>query len=334
MKLLKGHYLFKNQRKRGTYCLSIKHKNPQILDKLILSFFSKLNNFPTFKNIELYKFRNSNKPIFSCIILLNNNAKFIENFLVPSIIDNTSKKYPLEIIVVDIGINHEAMQHFNNLLIFNSTPNWISKGYNAGAKKAKGKYLAFFHDDCIMNDPNWIEKSLSQLNDNVYAVTPEIQNHGCLIKLKVVPLVMERRNFSELEMFDENYFSSQEDLDLTYKILFRNKDIKKIRLNYFHYEGMSTLSLIINSRFKDFFAYNIVPKEIIKIYKEKYLAATLLKNYRSILLHDLKYFERKWRIYYKRMILSKYDLTRNSQKNEFSVLCDLYGEKHSLNKNY
>ncbi len=52
---------------------------------------------------------------------------------------------------------------------------WVAKGYNAGVRMAKGEYVAIFHDDCQINDPNWIEKCISMLNQEVWAVTPEIR---------------------------------------------------------------------------------------------------------------------------------------------------------------
>lgn len=109
-----------------------------------------------------------------------------------------------EIIVVDNGPNQDFI--LEGVKVIRSEPYHIPKGYNAGVAEARGDYIALLHDDCLMNDPLWIEKSLGALNKDVIAVGPDLRQKPSYAYLKETPLVMEKRRFLELGDYDESHF--------------------------------------------------------------------------------------------------------------------------------
>ena len=317
-------YYIKVNRNKALYTLTIKTKKNNDFKQAILRLASQLNDHPLFQNVNIKKYKNPKNPIISCVILLNNNYDFLINFLLPSLISNTPDRYPCEIIVIDLSKGLQKKKSIYNFPVFSSPYSWISKAYNKGIKESHGKYIAFFHDDCIINDRHWIDKCISELNKNVSAVTPEIQTYDRLVKIKAVPLVMLKSKILDIGMFDENFIFSMEDLDLTNKILIQNWNIKKLHLNYFHYEGMSTLSIHICKRFKTFFAYNFVPKKIIIFYKKKYLENALINNHNRILNHDKIYFKNKWGPLFSKIDLPCKNQLDNIQKHECIITFGIY----------
>jgi len=296
IKELKKFFKFKDYLSYSTNLL-LKISTKGNIDNLIIKLFSKINNYPDFTDVNLKNFRNSNKPLISCIILLTMNDLFVKNHLIPSII-KSSESYPIEIIVIYNG-KSANLNYFKQFKVIKSSPFWVSKGYNIGAKYAKGKYLAIFHDDCIINDKNWIKKAISILDKKVYAVSPEFKGKTA----KNVPLIIKKNKFLEIGGYDEHYFMGKEDTDFSANILLRNKKIRKIKLKSIHFGGMSTMILFskYSSKFKFLFSYNILPKEILsqfleyyfQLFKEKkigiYLDEIYMSNkYKHKSLHRMK----------------------------------------------
>ena len=184
----------------------------------------------------------------SCIVLSNLNDSFVKQRIIPSIIEN-SKSHSIEIIVVD----NSSTQDFecNNVKVIHTEPYHIPKAYNKGVSIAKGKYIALFHDDCELLDDNWIDKFTSELNDDVYAVSPEIYNNTEGQFLKEVPLVMERKNFLDIGGYDETYYFGYEDVLLSKTIFNLNKKIKEVKISYDHYGGMSSILISANDKTKN-----------------------------------------------------------------------------------
>ena len=174
----------------------------------------------------------------SCIILSNLNDLFVKERIIPSIIRN-SKSHSIEIIVSD----NSPTQNFkcDNVNIIHTEPYHIPKAYNKGVSEAKGKYIALFHDDCEIKDDKWIDKLTSELNDEVYAVSPEKYHNLETTFLKEVPLMMERKNFLEIGGYDETYYFGYEDVDISDRILKKGKKIKEVKIGYNHYGGMSSI---------------------------------------------------------------------------------------------
>ena len=202
-----------------------------------------------------------NKSI-SCVIITNGlNNKFLTKRTLSSIIRTTDNiGWNIEIIVVD----NSPSQNVKDILIrerytpletkkikvVKSTPNHLPKAFNTGVKKSKNKYVALFHDDCEILDNNWVNKLTKELNDLVYMVGVELHTDITPFKfiktkeyLKEVPVVFEKIKFLEIGGYDETYYWGFEDVLFCAKILNKGKLLKRIPINYLHFNGMSTILL-------------------------------------------------------------------------------------------
>lgn len=275
------------------------------LDATLQTLFAQLNGYPAFTEVDIDAFENSQTPLLSCIILLTANDPFVAHHLIPSIIHN-SRGYEIEIRLVYNGLGAD-LRRFQNFDVAYSEFACVAKGYNLGARRSRGKYLAIFHDDCIVADPNWIPKCLTLLENQYVAVTSELENNlglgiqHPLLTLKNVPLVIERERFFQLGGYDENYYVGYEDVDFTYQLLEREQAFSKVEMDYFHFNGMSTILLFGGnlSYFKQLFAYHLLPKKIIFDLRNFYIQK-LIQNAdiawlnQQQLLYFLSKFERYW----------------------------------------
>lgn len=241
------------------YTRIIGHSKNNIKEN-ILQFFSMVNNVPCYSDTNYNDFKNQHNPVITCIILLTYNKLFVKNSLIPSIIKN-SKKYAIEIIVISNG-NDCNFSDFENITLLRTDLLQVAKGYNAGIKAAKGKYIALFHDDCILDDKNWLEKSIKNINSNCVAVTSEFDAKTA----KFVPFVIKTTDIIKLGYLNEKYFFGIEDLDLSYKIYSNNKTISN-SINAIHFQGISTILLYIkeNQHIKKLLGYNIIPIDTVKL---------------------------------------------------------------------
>ena len=198
----------------------------------------------------------------SCIILSNLNDSFVKERIIPSIIRN-SKSHSIEIIVSD----NSPTQNFEyeGVKVIHTEPYHIPKAYNMGVSESKGKYIALFHDDCELFDDEWIDKLISELNNDIYAVSPEKYNNLEGSFLKEVPLVMERKNFLDIGGYDETYYFGYEDIGLSEKIFNKGKNIKQVKIGYKHYGGMSSILMTcdkdLENHYKNMFLDKNIPKE-------------------------------------------------------------------------
>jgi glycosyltransferase involved in cell wall biosynthesis len=227
------------------------------------NLFARINGYPEFPEGVLRDFRNAAAPLVSCILLLPFNELFARNVILPSIIQN-SAAYPIEIIIVfaGFGVNRAPFEH---LRLMDSELTCISKGYNAGVRHARGEYVALFHDDCYVDDPEWISKAIAALRDDVIAVTPEFDQWQQVPVGKAVPLIMRRRDFLQVGGYDEYYYAGVEDMDLTTTITASGMRQAQVDIRYRHLRGMGT-SLIVHERphqLKLLFGYQVLPANVI-----------------------------------------------------------------------
>ena len=233
----------------------------------------------------------------SCIILSNLNDSFVKQRIIPSIIEN-SKSHSIEIIVVD----NSSTQDFecNNVKVIHTEPYHIPKAYNKGVSIAKGKYIALFHDDCELLDDNWIDKFTSELNDDVYAVSPEIYNNTEGQFLKEVPLVMERKNFLDIGGNDETYYFGYEDVGLSHKIKDKGKNIKQVKINSKHYGGMSSILMYCDKDSENYYKKMFLEAtDVGKIYQIHHKVMANFWKALDIDYHDIGKIS--WKKLYKKM---------------------------------
>jgi glycosyltransferase involved in cell wall biosynthesis len=158
-------------------------------------------------------------------------------------------------------------QPFHHLRQFESELTSIAKGYNLGARHARGEYLALFHDDCFLDDPLWIEKAISALDNGAAAITPEIDHWRQVPVAKAVPLVLRRADFIAAGGYDEYYYAGVEDMDLTVTLLRSGPDVRQLPIGYRHLRGMGT-SLILHEdphQLKLLFGYQVLPSTVIEL---------------------------------------------------------------------
>jgi Glycosyl transferase family 2 len=243
----------------------------------INNVFAHLNGYPEHPPGVLERFRNSESPLVSCILLLPFNELFARNAILPAIIRH-SHPHPIEIIVVlaGFGVNRRPITH---LKLLDSELTSIAKGYNLGVRKARGEYIALFHDDCFIEDPQWIDQALQRLADGATAVTPEFDQWRTVPVAKAVPLIMRRRDYERLGGYDEYYFAGVEDMDLTVSILAGGGEVHRVGIGYRHLRGMGT-SLILHEephQLKMLYGYQVLPAQVIERVHET-MMQRLLEN--------------------------------------------------------
>ena len=259
-----------------------------VLDRAVQDLFSRLNGYRSYAETPVSGYRPPARPLVSCVIVMTANDIFTQNQLVPSIVANG--------VVADL-------EPFRALTVLTSEFGCVAKAYNAGAQRARGEYLAFFHDDCILQDREWIAKSLALLEQGETAVTPEIDHILAtgLPNAKDVPLVISRENFFARGGYDENYYLGYEDLDFTHTLLRTGRPAAVVPLDYVHAKGMSTI--IMHSKKPDLFRYlfglNIIPKDFMPKLRTFYFGQ-LQRNLRMQLLvrRELEYFLDKFADYF------------------------------------
>lgn len=219
-------------------------------------------------------------PLVSCIVLLNENAMFVQEQLLPSLAAHAAD-VPLEVVLVQNG---SAAPVAAPLPLRTVQAPWgaVAAGYNAGARLARGAYLAFLHDDCIIDDPAWIEKCIAALRAGhaaaaaEYRQMPDIEGVTIpgLLVAKCVPLVIRRETFFETGGYDEFHYVGYEDLDFTLALLERGRDLAAVNVRVRHYGGMSsTLKYCPVPGLDALYAMTAVPAGAIRQAFREYTAA-------------------------------------------------------------
>lgn len=234
-------------------------------------------------------------PVISCIILLTFNCHFVERFLLPSIIAGTT--IPYEIIIVYNGVETD-LSPFENYTVIRSETGWVSKGYNQGVAAAKGRYIAIFHDDCLVTSPGWHQPMVAALEAGAFAVSTEVVYHPGfdLDYLKGTPLVMTRAGYELMGGHDELFFGGIEDLDFSFRIRARGYSVKKIDMAYRHFRGMSTVILLSGrpGELRELFGYCLIPEHTIADWKATYSRPAAVREMMlAVNRENLAYFEQK-----------------------------------------
>ena len=206
------------------------------------------------------------QPLVSCIVVVNENLPFVEQQFLPSLFA-CSAAHPIEVLLVCNG-NREAPPQTPGVAVLRSEWGAVAKAYNAGAARARGEFLAIFHDDCILYDAQWIDKCLQRLQRGAHAVAGEYRQiaeiGGVAVPplpvAKCVPLFLRRADFVEAGGFDEQHYIGYEDLDFTLALASRGKKLVATDLDLVHFHGMSsTLKYHPVPGLADLYAFAAVP---------------------------------------------------------------------------
>ncbi len=268
--------------------------------------FARLHGYPDYGHVEMGAFRNATEPLLTCVVLLTANERFVARHLIPSIVANGAG-FPVEILVVynGVGLSPGAL---GDLPVIRSDFGCVSRGYNVGVRAARGRYVALFHDDCMVGSPDWIPQSIAMIEGGHAAVTPELQHKptgmgGEFVLAKNVPLVMRRQDFVDLGGYDEFHYAGYEDQDFTYELLSRGMSIGGLDLPYLHLSGMSTVALLSRAPelFGTLFGFNALAHDTIRDLRHEVLQR--IKDRPEIMLtavRDTDYIVKKHRAYFER----------------------------------
>jgi hypothetical protein len=206
-------------------------------------FFAGLNGFPPPYPTEIQEI--GADPEVSCVVVVNENAAFVREQLVPSLIANSRR--PIEIVLVYNGAAapDPALAPLTGL---RSAWGAVAAGYNAGARVARGRYLALFHDDVVIDDPRWIELCVGALEEGAGAAAAETRRMESIAGVavpplpvaKCVPLVMRTADFRSSGGFDEFHYVGYEDLDFSLALAVRGLPVAGVRIALRHFSGMSS----------------------------------------------------------------------------------------------
>lgn len=260
--------------------------DPATVEHVAARLFGSLNGYPTFPDGTLESFENAPEPLVSCIVLLPFNDVFARNFLLPGIV-HSSRGHAIEIIVVLAGFGVDV-RPFSGMRVVESELACIAKGYNRGVQAARGEYVALFHDDCVLDDPHWIDKALSALRPPVAAVAPELNDWNGVPFAKAVPLVMRRRDYLEVGGYDEHYYVGVEDVDLACTLYGMGMRVEHLPLSSMHLRGMGT-ALVVHERprqLKLLFGHGVLPREVLAAVHRDSLARLLSHDFIRILDAD------------------------------------------------
>lgn len=189
------------------------------------------------------------------IILLNYNTQPMLKNCIKSIEKHT--KFPYRLIIIDNNSQDESKKYLNRLrkkdmtLVYNKKNLGVSKAWNQGIKKGKGKYILFLNPDTLVS-PNWLTKIVHCAeSDKKIAVvgTKQINEKGRIVHGGILEkngrrinrgfgqknspnkfnkicdcvtvwgacLLIKRENIPIIGYFDEQYFMYAEETDYTFR---------------------------------------------------------------------------------------------------------------------
>jgi glycosyltransferase involved in cell wall biosynthesis len=182
-------------------------------------------------------------------VVVNENGPFVREQLIPSLVANSRR--PIEIILVYNGAaapDPALAAHPSVRDALFSEWGAVAAAYNAGARRARGRYVALFHDDVVIDDPRWIDTCVGALEEGAGAVAPEYRRMETIAGVavpplpvaKCVPLVMETAQYRASGGFDEFHYVGYEDLDFSLALARRGLKLAAVRLALRHFSGMSS----------------------------------------------------------------------------------------------
>jgi GT2 family glycosyltransferase len=175
--------------------------------------------------------------LISVILPTHNRAVSLVRAL-EALAKQTLPKSDYEVIVVVDSCTDDsakvATSTFPNFRVIEMSVRSPAKSRNAGARLAKGRYLAFTDDDCEP-DPNWLINLLTAFEKEPEAVavggrtvtiakkrtplTHQIENAGGMDLIPTCNLALRREIFETLGGFSEEFiFPLNEDTDLSWRL--------------------------------------------------------------------------------------------------------------------
>jgi len=218
------------------------------------------------------------QPEVSIVIVSWNGRRFLDDCLT-SVASQTGVEW--EAILVDNGSTDGTVDYVRDRypwvrLVVLEENRGFAGGCNVGAREARGRYLAFLNNDTIaesgwlatlrggIDEPRAIALTTSRI---VYVHNPAIldsagdgllrwggafkRHHGARVDVALesrevfgvcgAACLMSKRVFDELGGFDEDFFASHEDVDLSYRARLRGYRCRYVADAVVRHHGSATL---------------------------------------------------------------------------------------------
>ena len=234
-------------REAGPHAWSIGFAHEAAYPGALKAFFARLNDHPVPPDAGSWTSPSRpGEPLVSCIVVVHENLPFVLEQFLPWLSASSGNR-SIEVVLACNG-ERDPEGVPEGIRVVRSRWGEVSAAYNAGAAASRGEYLAFFHDDCVVQDPLWIDKCLQRLERGAHAVAGEyrqIAEIGAvqvppLPVAKCVPLFVRRSDYREAGGFDERHYIGYEDLDFTLALVALGKKLVATDLQLLHFNGMSS----------------------------------------------------------------------------------------------
>ena len=240
-------------------------------------YFSRCWNRPIIPFFDLNKYQPPTDPIMSCIIVINENDKYVRNIQLPSLLSQQNSNL-IELIIVNNG--SRSIEYLNKAFspfrVIDSEWGCVGRAYQAGADASSAEILAFLHDDCMPTDQNWLVTLFKTIQNNGIGiisqeVIPFQLGYICdhiippLPHAKAYPLVITRANLELVGGWDINHFIGFEELDLSLATLDHSLDVRQMEIGFLHESGLSTILkyLVNHSGLREAFGLGAIPADVI-----------------------------------------------------------------------
>jgi GT2 family glycosyltransferase len=220
-------------------------------------------------------------PLVSIVIVTWNGRQYLDACLNAAAAQNGVST---ETILVDNASNDGTVayvrERFPQVRVIALPENrGFAGGNNAGVREARGRFIALLNNDAVP-EPDWLEALLAGLNEDdgfalvtsriVYMHDPGVidsagdgmlaaggafkRHHGASVELAResaevfgvcgAACLMPRRVFDELGGFDEDFFVSHEDVDLSYRARLLGYRCRYVANAVVHHHGSMTIGRV------------------------------------------------------------------------------------------
>jgi len=254
-------------------------------------------------------FKGAERDIFLSIIFVTHGDRIeVATRLLRSLLPYSTENW-IEFICIDNGSSPSVSELINKHYTFihtitNKENRGTSRAYNAGIKKAVGKYLLILNDDTVIpqgmlynlrnflyNKPDFdgIALGLKKDNDEYQALRLKIINlkksHPAKIQRATFTgtgnLVIKKSVMERIGLYDENYFAGNEDMDLSIRL-------KKAGFKIFYVPQLFIYHLHIYREKKSRWTEFILARRLSDIYFARKFFPCLVVFVRWYTLRDIK----------------------------------------------
>ena len=251
------------------------------------SVFSRMRKRPEVPPFTIDDYQAPTNPRVACVIVLNENDKYVRQCLVPSLLGYESRK-DLELIIVTNGTGQldDLQENFGPIRLISSEWGCVGRAYQAGADATSADIIAFFHDDCMASHGDWVELVIDALEEDVGIVSQEVwpMNLGgiCehsippLPQARAYPLAITRKNLERVGGWDLKHFIGFEELDLSLAVFGEGLEVRQLETGFIHDSGLSTI-----------LKYGFNPPELREAFALGAIPRTFIRSMQKLVIRNL-----------------------------------------------